>query len=632
MPPLKHNELFLLFLLLLLLLRLLMAAHKATEIAAVQYLNANAKLRTICQVAGQNRPTNPPIASPCHAKYFLLLYKLVLNVMRSGLVVLLCLLGVACLPHAIHSKHHRQQKREEHEEDRHYLPPDPKEEKEELEKPFYKQEKHTSERIVYHKHDYEPRVYHSGEHHEPKKQRVDHYHHYDKKPEVKTTKHVHYTSSTPKIRTDYNRDLFTPAVTQTIYRRGRPHRVTIASAPHSVFHTQINVQSQDSELNAQFRPDPPIIGAPNNNPAGAQLPANAFPPGGGQLPSGASPGCQFPLAGNAAAGCAFPGQNPTGAQHPASALAPSNNFPTNTGFLPGQLAVQGNGQPPRKLFRHHKSHNDNVYGPALGAQFPIAQAPISHQPISQVPADQAPLAQFPNRRALDAQLPLAQQAIQAPVPGTQHPAAQFPTSQPPTDQLRYKFDPKVGAQQPTEVFPTYQAPGTQLPQPSSGRRNRPNRNRSNYQGLNVLGGNVLGQPHLQGPANVFGNRQDTNIIGGNFYSDADHYGKQRQLVAFNGNQRSVFLTDDVDDESVGDIEDTEFGGAASTPEVVYTTVQGKKVNKNGSKPRSQHRSDLNTAASSLDYTYNLLGASSEHDTDYREDGYHYEKPKRAFEF
>jgi len=47
------------------------------------------------------------------------------------------------------------------------------------------------------------------------------------------------------------------AAAQVVYRRRRPSRILYASAPNSVFHThtQINVQSQDSELNSLTRPD-----------------------------------------------------------------------------------------------------------------------------------------------------------------------------------------------------------------------------------------------------------------------------------------------------------------------------------------------------------------------------------------
>ncbi|KAH8257495.1 hypothetical protein KR038_010613, partial [Drosophila bunnanda] len=569
------------------------------------------------------------------------------------LILLLSLWAVNCLAdvsHVKHHKHHDHHRSKEHEdEESHYLPP------EEEHEPFYKKEKHTSERVVYHKEEEheEPhhKEHHYVEHHheEPKKQRVDHYHHYDKKPEVKT-QHIHYKHSQPQVRTDYNRDLFTPAATQVVYRRRRPSRILYASAPNSVFHThtQINVQSQDSELNSLSRPDLP---------AGAQAPSGAQAPTGAQLPTGVGfpPNCQA-LAGNVPPGCRP--SDPLGAQLPASALAPgAGNFPANqpAPIPAGQLAVQGNGQRPpfrpggyggyggkRNNFFFDPSLGaqlgavGNVAGgaqlgagqgfdPSFGAQLPAAagapinnnfgagQAPVAQRPVAPVqgpaPAPVAPLQnQFdPNSQfgapfdpALGAQLGAAQGVPnQRPNPVNPPLGAQL-GAQANVDPNQGLFDPSVGAQLAAGQVPRL--------------NNRRPPSRSNYQGLNVLNGNVFGQPHLQGPTNALGNQQDTNIIDGNFYSHP-HHGHHGALVSVNPNQRSVLVP--VDDDADDEVEPGFLGFAATNQRSTYVVAPKK----HRSHRRSSKRSNLDQGTS-----------ASEHDTDYREDGYHYQKPKHSFDF
>ncbi|XP_022223386.2 uncharacterized protein LOC111074761 [Drosophila obscura] len=596
--------------------------------------------------------------------------------MKLVCVLLLCVLAIACLPDVSPAKHHKHQRHHDDDE-HHYLPPS--EEKEELEQPFYKKEKHTSERVVYHKEE---------EHdEEPKKERVDHYHHYDKKPQVKT-EHIHYKHDKPHVRTDHSGDLFTPAATQVVYRRRRPHRVTYASAPNSVFHThtQINVQSQDSELNSLIRPDPP---------GGQQLPAGAQASTGAQAPTGAGflPNCQFTgIPGNNPPGCGP--SDPLGAQLPASALAPGAGLPANPGALPipagGQLAVQGNGQRPQKPSRPGGGYgrnnfffdpslaaqlgaagfpavggaqlaagqgapNQNQFDPSFGAQLGAsgqaagaAGGPFdpSFGAAAQRPAGaQAPIAayapfqnQFDPNAQLGGQLNAAQQPNQFgnPALGAQLGAGQAP--------LQNQFDPTLGAQLGTGQRPNAplgaqlgaaQAPLQNQFDPALGaqlaagqvvprlRSGRP-RNRSNYQGLNVLNGNVFGQPHLQGPTNALGNQQDTNIIDGNFYSDPSvhhGHGHHRALVSVNGNQRSVLVADD--DDYVDDDTDPTFplGFAASNPQASYVVA-----------PKKGSKSSFNRRSSTKDNDFDLGAAASEYDTDYREDGYHYKKPKHSFEF
>ncbi|EDW58233.2 ubiquitin-binding protein Rv1468c [Drosophila virilis] len=233
--------------------------------------------------------------------------------------LLLCLLAIGWLSEVAPSTHHRHHHRDyEDDEDQHYLPPE-----EHALKPFFRKDKHTSEHVVYHKGD---------EHHEPK--RIDHYHHYDKQPALKT-KHIHYQQVAPQLRTA---QLLTAAPSQIVTRRRRPNRVLYASAPNSVFHTQINVQSQDSELSSQIRTDPLV--------PGAQLPANA----GAQLPVTALPNCQSPVAGNPPIGCRV--VDPAGAQLGADALPvgggqlPANAGPPAGGQLPANAGPQAGGQLP----------------------------------------------------------------------------------------------------------------------------------------------------------------------------------------------------------------------------------------------------------------------------------------------
>ncbi|KAH8380044.1 hypothetical protein KR009_008670, partial [Drosophila setifemur] len=612
-------------------------------------------------------------------------------------VVLLCsLLAIVCLADVSHVKHHKHHRHHEDEDDEaHYLPP-----QEEKEQPFYKKEKHTSERVVYHKEEeheephhhkehHEPKEHHEHHHEEPKKQRVDHYHHYDKKPEVKT-QHIHYKHSKPHVRTDYNRnqDLFTPAATQVVYHRRRPHRILYASAPNSVFHThtQINVQSQDSELNSLSRPDQAPVGAQAN--------------------TGAAPNCQILGPENVPPGCGP--SDPLGAQLPASALAPSGgNRPVNQpGFAPvpaGQLAIQGNGQRPGgyggsggfggpkgfffdpslgaqlggaaqvgggQLAAGQGFSNQNQVDPSFVSQRPAAgQAPAfagqaqlgagapydpsfgAQRPAAgQAPAfqGQAQLgAGAPYDPSFNAQRPAAGQAqLGAGAPfdpsfAAQRPAAQAPLQNQYNGQFGAPFDPALGAQLGTGQAAPNQRPSPNPPlgaqlgagqgvadpnqglfDPSIGAQlaagqvprlnNRRPPNRSNYQGLNVLNGNVYGQPHLQGPTNALGNQQDTNIIDGNFFSDPGvhhgHHGHHGALVTVRGNQRSVLVPDDDDGE-----EDADPGFlaqfAASNRKSTYVAAPKK----HGS------ASDQGTSA-------------SEYDTDYREDGYHYQKPKQSFEF
>ncbi|XP_064539306.1 uncharacterized protein LOC135429060 [Drosophila montana] len=222
--------------------------------------------------------------------------------------LLLCLLAIGWLSEVAPSTHHRHHREYEDDEDQHYLPPE-----EHALKPFFRKDKHTSEHVVYHKGD---------EHHEPK--RIDHYHHYDKQPALKT-KHIHYQQVAPQLRTA---EILTSAPSQIVTRRRRPNRVLYASAPNSVFHTQINVQSQDSELSSQIRTDPVV--------PGAQLPANA----GAQLPVTALPNCQSPVAGNPPIGCRV--VDPAGAQLGADALPIGGQLPANGGLpIGGQLPANG---------------------------------------------------------------------------------------------------------------------------------------------------------------------------------------------------------------------------------------------------------------------------------------------------
>ncbi|XP_068149043.1 uncharacterized protein [Drosophila tropicalis] len=585
-------------------------------------------------------------------------------------ILLLSLLIGACLA----EKHHKHQRKQHNDDDEehHYLPPEQTDSEED--QPYYKKEKHTSERVVYHKEEEheEPKHYY---HEEPKKQRVDHYHHYDKKPEVKT-EHIHYKESKPHIRTDYNNanaDLFTPAATQVVYRRRRPSRILYASAPNSVFHThtQINVQSQDSELNSLTRPDPPI---------GQQLATGAAAP---------FPNCQ--VAGNPPPGC---GPNdPAGAQLPASALAPTaGNFPNQGAPTPagGQLAVLGNGQRPQRPSRPggYGGRNNFLVDPFLGGKikqlvvlslpqvkrFPIKinsillwvrnypplvkqPSPIQNlnqyapspgqAPIAQRPATaQAPVAvSAPVQNQFDpslagqlpgsAQVPLQNQfdpsfggqtpGIQRPIQNQIDPAlgAQLSTGQRPNQN---QFDPSlVGANQAAAAAPFDPALSAQLalgqvPRLTNGRQ----RNRSNYQGLNVLGGNVFGQPHLQGPTNSLGNQQDTNIIDGSFYSDPSALLHNHGYYRSPGSaiRRTVVVDEDDDLDNDG------FGLAGTSPQAAYV-----KPKKGHQKPKSHRRHHgIQAAASSLTYSFEPAVASSQHNTDYRADGYHYKKPKQAFEF
>jgi len=180
--------------------------------------------------------------------------------------------------------------------------------------------------------------------------------------------------------------------------------------------------------------------------------------------------------------------------------------------------------------------------------------------------------------------------------------AQLAAGQGASDPNQGQFDPSIGAQLAAGQVPRL--------------NNRRPPNRSNYQGLNVLNGNVFGQPHLQGPTNALGNQQDTNIIDGNFYSDP-HHGHQRTLVSVNPNQRSVLIPDDDDDVD----DDGQAGGflgfAASNRQSSYVVAPKKHRSHRSSSKRKDV--DLGTSA-------------SQYDTDYREDGYHYQKPKHTFEF
>ncbi|XP_044570297.1 transcriptional regulator ovo [Drosophila ananassae] len=625
--------------------------------------------------------------------------------MKLFIVLLLSLLAVACWADVSHVKHHKHQRHHHHsskeydneDEESHYLPPHEEKEAE----PFYKKEKHTSERVVYHKEEEheEPKEHHH--HEEPKKQRVDHYHHYDKKPEVKT-QHIHYKHSKPHVRTDYSRrDLFTPAASEVVYRRRRPSRILYASAPNSVFHThtQINVQSQDSELNSLTPP-----GA--QDPAGAQAPTGAQAPIGAQAPTGAAPNCQFIVAGNAPPGCGP--SDPIGAQLPASALAPTGgNNPANRPVAPtGQLAILGNGQrPSRPGYGGYGGGNRlNLFvDPSFGAQLSNAAGAGGQQPVgagqlaagqgfnnqnfggaqlgagqgvpnqnqfdpsfgAQLPAaGQAPVAAgAPFDPSFGGQLPAAGQAqLGAGAPydpsfGAQRPAAQRPLQNQFNNngQFGAPFDPALGAQlgaaQPApnrrpnpaggQLAAGQQAPFNQgaadpnqgLFDPSIGAQlaagqaprlnNRRPSNRPNYQGLNVLNGNVFGQPQLQGPTNAVGNQQDTNIIDGNFYSDPSvlHHGHHhgRALVRINGNQRSVLVPDD--DDADDDVDPGFLAQFASSNRQSQYVAAPKKHG-------SHSRSSKNGSRDSLDQGT----SASEYDTGFREDGYHYRKPKHTFEF
>ncbi|EDX09229.1 GD13849 [Drosophila simulans] len=612
-----------------------------------------------------------------------------------------CLADVSHVKHHKHQRHHHTRDHEDDDEESHYLPPH---EEKEVEQPYYKKEKHTSEKVVYHKEEEheEPKYYqeHKEHHHEePKKQRVDHYHHYDKKPEVKT-QHIHYKPSKPHVRTDYNQDLFTPAATQVVYRRRRPSRILYASAPNSVFHThtQINVQSQDSELNSLTRPD---LAQGAQDPAGAQAPTGAQAPG-------FRPNCQFVGPGNVPPGCGP--SDPIGAQLPASALAPTGaNLPANQPVAGGQLAVLGNGQRPRPVgygggygnrlnffvdpslgaqlgaignaaagnqqaaaggqlaggaqlggsqgfdpsfgaqaaaggpFNTgfgagqaqrpvQNQYDPNLqlggpFDPSLGAQLGAGQGVSNQRPSGQGAFDPSAGAQLGAGQGIN-QRPSAQGAFD-PSTGAQLGAGQGISNQRPNAQA--PFDPALGAQlgagqgvpnqRPNAAGQGAFDPNQGQSDPSIGAQlaagqvprlnNRRQRNRSNYQGLNVLNGNVFGQPHLQGPTNALGNQQDTNIIDGNFYSDP-HHGHQRALVSVNPNQRSVLIPDDDyadDDGQLGFL-----GFAASNRQSSYV-VAPKKLRSH----RKRNNVDLKTSA-------------SEYDTDYREDGYHYQKPKQSFEF
>ncbi|XP_017070544.1 uncharacterized protein LOC108107513 [Drosophila eugracilis] len=611
-------------------------------------------------------------------------------VLVLSLLAIVCLADVSHVKHHKHQRHHHSREHEDEDEESHYLPP--KEEKD-AEQPYYKKEKHTSE-VVYHKEEdhEEPKHYKEyTEHHheEPKKQRVDHYHHYDKKPEVKT-QHIHYKHSKPHVRTDYNQDLFTPAATQVVYRRRRPSRILYASAPNSVFHThtQINVQSQDSELNSLTRPDPA---------AGAQDPA-AQAPTGAQAP-GFRPNCQFIGPGNVSPGCGP--SDPVGAQLPASALAPTGaNLPASQPIPGGQLAVLGNGQrPPSRPGGYGGYGGGNrlnfFVDPSLGAQLGAignaagnqqaagggqlgagaqlgagqgfdpsfggqaaagapfnpsfgagqAQRPVQGQydPNLQLggPFDPSGSAQLGAGQGVSNQRPNAQAPFD-PSSGAQLGAGQGVQNQRPNGQA--SFDPALGAQLGTGQGFSNQRPnpvnapqGAQLAagqgafdpnqgqfDPSIGAQlaagqvprlnNRRPPNRSNYQGLNVLNGNVFGQPHLQGPTSALGNQQDTNIIDGNFYSDP-HHGHHRALVSVNPNQRSVLLADE--DDADDDAQSGFLGFAASNRQSSYV-VAPKKHRSHRSSSKRNH-ADQGTSA-------------SQYDTDYREDGYHYQKPKHSFEF
>ncbi|XP_017053022.1 collagen alpha-1(I) chain [Drosophila ficusphila] len=629
-----------------------------------------------------------------------------LLVLVLSLLAIVCLADVSQAKHHKHQRHHHSKEHEDEDEESHYLPP---QEEKDKDQPYYKKEKHTSERVVYHKEDEHEEPQHHKEYHheEPKKQRVDHYHHYDKKPEVKT-QHIHYKHSTPHARTDYNRDLFTPAATQVVYRRRRPSRILYASAPNSVFHhhTQINVQSQDSELNSLTRPD---FGPGAQDPAGAQANTGAQAPG-------FRPNCQFIGPGNVNPGCGP--SVPVGAQLPAGALAPTEaNLPASQPApVPGgQLAVLGNGQRPplgpdfggygggkRLNFFVDPSLGAQLgaignaaaggqqaaggaqlggaqlaggaqlgagqgfdpsfgaqaaagapFDPSFGGQAPVAQRPVAQAPVqvqynpnvqlgggynpslggaqlgtgqgvaNQRPSGQAPFdpsfgAQLGTGQGIPSQRPIAQapfdpalgaqlgtgQAVpnQRPNPVNPPQGAQLAAGQGAFDPNQGIFDPSVGAQLAAGQVPRL--------------NNRRPPNRSNYQGLNVLNGNVFGQPHLQGPTNALGNQQDTNIIDGNFYSDP-HHGHQRALVSVNPNQRSILLPADDDDDADGDSQSGFLGFAASNRRSTYVVAPKK----HRSHRSSSKRKNLDQGTS-----------ASEYDTDYREDGYHYQKPKHTFEF
>ncbi|KAH8408707.1 hypothetical protein KR215_011323, partial [Drosophila sulfurigaster] len=315
--------------------------------------------------------------------------------------LLVCLLAIGCLADVSLAKHHKHKRHyDASEEDHHYLPPverDPE--------PHYHRHKHTRERVV----DHEPK-------------RVDHYHHYDKKPEVQN-RHIHYQDVNSQLRTS----TILPAASGIITRRTRPNRVTYASAPNSVFHTQINVQSQDSELNSQIRPDP-VVGIA---PAGVQVPVGTLLPGTNTLPN-----CQNPVAGNPPTGCRV--VDPPGGQLPTGALPPGGQLPTGADPPGGQL--------PTSVI-------------PTGGQLPANGSPPGFPPGGQLPANglpnggQVPANALPNGQPNGGQLP-----TNAFPPGGQLPTNAFPAG----GQLPANAQPSgfpAGGQLPTNVFPA----GGQLP-------------------------------------------------------------------------------------------------------------------------------------------------------------------------
>ncbi|XP_034481276.1 uncharacterized protein LOC117786955 [Drosophila innubila] len=367
--------------------------------------------------------------------------------------LLICLLAIGCLAEVSLAKHHKHKRHyEDSEEDPHYLPPAERESE-----PYYHKEKHTRERVTYHK----------DEEHEPK--RVDHYHHYDKKPEVQT-KHIHYQEVNPQVRTT----AILPAASGIVTRRVRPNRVTYASAPNSVFHTQINVQSQDSELNSQIRPDPVIAVAP----AGGQLAVNTPAPAGAQLPANALPNCQFPVAGNPPIGCRL--LDPAGGQLPAGAFPPGGQLPANGLPLGGQLpadAFPPGGQLPAggQLPTNAQPNGGQLPANAFpaGGQLPANGFPVGGQlPANVFPAGGQLLTNgFPAAGQLGngAQLGVglgngngnfnglpqgfSNQNLFIPAGNTQlqvGPIGQVPVAQRPSSVL-IQFDPAIGAQLPASA-------------------------------------------------------------------------------------------------------------------------------------------------------------------------------------
>ncbi|EDV95614.1 GH15684 [Drosophila grimshawi] len=489
-------------------------------------------------------------------------------------ILLVFLAAFALLAEATPSKHQRQHREyDDEDEDSHYLAL----ERHEL-KPFFRKDKHKSEHVVYHHREQQ-------EHHEPK--RVDHYHHYDKKPDMKT-EHIHYQQHNPQLPNAGIRTRSSPTrnIVGRRLRRRRPNRLVYATAPNSVFHTQINVQSQDSELNSRYRADPvrPVgqlaasaqaSGGPRFfNLLGDQLVESRLAPVGGQIPgNGLASGNGFRAVGGQRNRLALGGGQlsvnrlvlgggqltgnrvaAVGGQLSGNGLAlsggqlPANGLAATGGPLPalelttggGQLSANGLAPVGRQLAVNldngqgaGNGNGENLFTPANGAQLLVGAQP----------------AQLNGGQAVN-QRPSSVLIQTDPDFGRQLPA---PTAGNP-NQFRSMLGAQLGRSQTLDAQQTLagnqnmllgrqlatgaQALGNASPnqvvafeRANGRRRNGRQRNRSNYQGLNVVRGNIFGQPNVQGPANEVGNQQDTNIIDGNFYSMQ------------NGNQRSVLATD-----------------------------------------------------------------------------------------